>query len=712
MTRHLVSDDLCTVLHVSHIPIGAVLHRIGGVSFPTKSATRSSVAGGSLDECIVDSGMECSGMEHAESAATRERLVEMEIKDILRTHVAAINTERAAAITASHEEEEIRLKSLCRTAVAAAKDPDLARVGAWVQEVATCDACALVFDAVSCCSTGGQDSKPASIAQLSREWTEQHRGLPRGPPRKVTGVRESTCCKAGTCICHKSAQGVLTKNLWQAAEKTLKCLLKPQQAALLGGEVVLFWFSRGVGDRIVDIKTTHVSCMYLSPWRPTFLRLAPDKPLDCDTLKEFLLQHRDRTCKARYVNMHVMEVDDTPNFETQYSFMKLFNGEGDWSVTYGILSQRQTPCVASQTVVQVELSDEVEKLLWWSAEQQRRTSREQFHLLRENNGSEPETQPESEPQHFDSGEVDEQDEEEQGTTEERDPDEDINFSEDLMQLLVEAPYSRATSHNKTPSKRSSRSTSSSSNNSSSSSSSPEERTPTEPVATSALAATSGGDDSHAKPRAAKATTRDASHTVQWGDHSYVQRFTNGVLTGYQMTCHHHTKCSKELSFNVAGSESKARHMLKAWIILGLGLPDRESHMKPDVKAMLQEALENGLLLEESLLDKCVSLNHSRWCSPFTINWRQQCEGKLGKKAKDVPEHVHKQMEELVRQNKIVATTPAQRLRNRRTHNTDYGVPQTLKEGLVWGYISPNLAPPQGMIWRAVAGSWRLSHRGG
>eukprot|EP00971_Amphidinium_carterae_P248825 4939078-Amphidinium_carterae.1 len=683
------------------MPIGAILHRIGGVSFPSNSATTSSFAQGAIDEGVFDSGMECSGVEHAE---TTKRLVEKEIKDLLRMRTAAIHAERAAAATACHE-EQVHLKSLCsKTPVAANKDPGLASLGTWVHEVATCDACAQVFDAVNCCSTGSQES----IAQLSRAWTEQHRGLPRGPPRKVTGIRESVCCKAGTCICRKSAKGVLTNRLWQAAEKSLKCLLKPQHGALLGGELVLFWFSTRVSGGIVDIKTTYVSCMYLSPWRPTFLTLTLDKPVDCDTLKDFLLREGDRTYAAAYVNMRVTEVDDKPDFQTQYSFMKLFSGEGDWFVTYGILSQRQTPCVASQAVVQVELSADTEKLMWWSAEEQKRTSREQIQLLRENSGSEPETQAESEPRHADTGEVDEQEEEDQATTEERDPDEDVNFSEDLMQLLVEAPYSRATTHNKTPSRRSSKSSSSSSSTTSSSNS-PEEKTHTESLPTLALAATSEVNEKHTM---VKATTRDASHTFHWGDHSYVQRFTNGVVTGFQMTCHHHKKCSKELSFNVAGSESKARHMLKAWIIFGLGLPDRESHMKTDVKAMLQEALENGLLLEEKMLDKCVSIEHSRWCSPFTIQWQQQLGGKLGKKAKDVPEHVHQQMEELVRANKIVATTPTQRLRNRRTHNTEYGVPQTLKEGLVWGYVSPNLPPPQGMIWRASAGSWKLCHRGG
>eukprot|EP00971_Amphidinium_carterae_P261894 5194785-Amphidinium_carterae.1 len=64
------------------------------------------------------------------------------------------------------------------------------------------------------------------------------------------------------------------------------------------------------------------------------------------------------------------------------------------------------------------------------------------------------------------------------------------------------------------------------------------------------------------------------------------------------------------------------------------------------------------------------------------------------------------------QGQLPITSLVQRERNRQTTETDYSVPSALRSALRFGYVSPNLQPPEGMVWRVRSGKWHLGLRGG
>ena len=156
--------------------------------------------------------------------------------------------------------------------------------------------------------------------------------------------------------------------------------------------------------------------------------------------------------------------------------------------------------------------------------------------------------------------------------------------------------------------------------------------------------------------------RDRTNHMQFGRHHLVLRFQKGKASGLHMTCRcaGHIRCSKETSFQVLGSEDLTRQYLKAWALLG-----------------------EGLIVPH-----------------------------LGVRSSEVPEAVHSQMEDWASQGHVPITSPQDRARNRRTANTEYGVPDAFAEALKCGYFSPSLPPPTGLIWVAGKGKWRLSIRGG
>ena len=86
---------------------------------------------------------------------------------------------------------------------------------------------------------------------------------------------------------------------------------------------------------------------------------------------------------------------------------------------------------------------------------------------------------------------------------------------------------------------------------------------------------------------------------------------------------------------------------------------------------------------------------------------------LGIAVEGVPPHVHNQMQVLASQGAIPVTTPEQRARQRRTGGSHYGVPTFLADAARFGYISSNLPPPAGFVWRCHASKeWALYMKGG
>ena len=85
---------------------------------------------------------------------------------------------------------------------------------------------------------------------------------------------------------------------------------------------------------------------------------------------------------------------------------------------------------------------------------------------------------------------------------------------------------------------------------------------------------------------------------------------------------------------------------------------------------------------------------------------------LGDACANTPAAVHTNMVEMAMAGQLPISTPEQRLRNRRTKGSCYGVPPGLSQALEHGYISPNMAPPPGLLWRHRGGAWTLCPRGG
>ena len=98
------------------------------------------------------------------------------------------------------------------------------------------------------------------------------------------------------------------------------------------------------------------------------------------------------------------------------------------------------------------------------------------------------------------------------------------------------------------------------------------------------------------------------------------------------------------------------------------------------------------------------------CPLCTPTWTcgLHCLGDRG----EVSAEIHARMLELRRQGAIPCSTLEQRKRNALTSSSMYGVPPALGETLKYGYLSPNLAPPVGFVWRCRGGRWALAPQGG
>ena len=126
-----------------------------------------------------------------------------------------------------------------------------------------------------------------------------------------------------------------------------------------------------------------------------------------------------------------------------------------------------------------------------------------------------------------------------------------------------------------------------------------------------------------------------------------------------------------------------------------------------------EALANQQLLPEAELDALVQA--AEITPPFTQHLPAtsiSSQQSLGKRSPEVPEAVHAHLQEMANAGTLHPTTLQQRQRNRGTIGSEYGVPPELSEARRFGYISPNLPAPAGLIWRHRGGKWILLPRGG
>eukprot|EP00971_Amphidinium_carterae_P112925 2236395-Amphidinium_carterae.1 len=586
--------------------------------------------------------------------------------------------------------------------------PPLLELGTWLsfRPDTGAEQCGLCFDAMSACSS--QDTGEHCISKFRSQWQHRHVGIPRAAKVKVKGRQESKCFQTGVCHCRRSCRGMRAAALWQKAQVVLKQYFaeKPVGEALLDADICLLWLPDVSCERenhaqvlAKTVRCTSVPCHYLRPWRPTLLELAPATE-ECKTIllelsEQLLRKSLPETYKDTFVNFRVNLLDRGPAFFTVLEFFKTLDSSLSWRVALMQLSQSRRPFVNSDGLVRASLIS-AECLRFWSGAEdpgedvQHLVTGEDDESLLE--GGEGEQRPEEEEEQQEDD--DEEAEEDEGIIDDIDM---FFFDEDTV---TEAPKEQEQDQCKADS-------SSSSSNSSSSSSSDEAKAEKPPK--------KARNDTNVTAR----TTRDRGNYEEFGSHHMVKRFKDGTLIGYQMTCKRHLLCSREMAFTVGGDEDMTRRLLKTWVLLGEGIPSKELHMNGQWKKELLEAKKEGRVLTEAELDNLVTLVGKKQAfeAPFktvpSVTSRPlTLQAVLGMKASDVPEELHAAMSKAALEGRIPITTYAQRERNRQTTNTDYHVPEQLLGALRYGYVSPNLAAPTGMVWRCYAGTWRLGLQGG
>ena len=241
--------------------------------------------------------------------------------------------------------------------------------------------------------------------------------------------------------------------------------------------------------------------------------------------------------------------------------------------------------------------------------------------------------------------------------------------------------------------------------------------------------TAVGRQERTKPVTEKKIIQQHKKTLQgenWGLCLLTPRFKAKKLSGYQMFCsrpEHNVerRCTKELSFGVAGGEDVCRRMLKSWIVFGAGVSSRDEHMFSCWKMILNLkkdlALPFEVLLDENTVhdwDAYDDVGRSqRIAPPAPQDFLPGERDRLGSAAPGVPESVHAEMEELAASGAVPITTQKQRSRNKKTPGTTYGVPPWLSDAVKYNYVHPNLPPPRGCVWRFSSGNtWTLCFKGG
>ena len=193
------------------------------------------------------------------------------------------------------------------------------------------------------------------------------------------------------------------------------------------------------------------------------------------------------------------------------------------------------------------------------------------------------------------------------------------------------------------------------------------------------------------------------------------------ITGYQMTCLNakHENCNKSLSNSVSGSKDMTERMLRAWIVWGQEAADKEQHKKIWGRVLL--AKKRGTIPSLADLGAMGQARQPRRAADSaSANPAKSAPARrvVGKStdsaaAPGTPDTVAERMEAMMAEGSLPRTTQAQRARNRRTKGTEYGVPPALIEALQWGFISPNLPAPRGMVWVASGHKqFTLQYRGG
>ena len=616
--------------------------------------------------------------------------------------------QRAADLKASsqrvHDEAEVVARNY--TSATLQMTASLRDIGVWRAMPAFSDVCSLHFNVKDLCASADAS---VSIKRLAGQWEERHLGIPKAAGVKAKGVKEGKkCFIEGMCHCFRSREGHRCELMWRSASKSMRSIFSPkeEQDMLMSARMVAVFIGKA-GTTVETIVVHHIPVQYLRPWRPTFLQMRPSSQEEQEALMKLCQGPFPRQESSRYIAFRVLgSAEEGPTFRTTLEAMADLQSDLTWYVSTMRLSNRVVPWPNSSGQVKAFFAAGAEELFFWEPR------------CADAHKKAKET---------DSDKVDSASEDEGEKAEE-----DLALDKDLLALWEEVS-TRPRQHPDTSRKTTTSATARSSSSSSSSTSSSSSSTSSHPALVKAEPAEQERVAVEAQPDTQQKMTgeqrklpegvaRDRSRNFVFGMHHLVPRYKDGRLSGYQAYCKAstHVRCTRELSITVAKGESSCRRILKAWLLLGAGATSREEHMAREHRELLQSALETGLLLDESALDRLAPSSSTDTVEvPFnfenTDKKEQQpvCgEGVLGPCAPEVRPAFHDEMTALALRGDLPHTSLSQRTRNRRSVSSTYIVPDALREALAFGYVHPNIPPPRGLVWEAAGGRWKLCMRGG
>ena len=178
--------------------------------------------------------------------------------------------------------------------------------------------------------------------------------------------------------------------------------------------------------------------------------------------------------------------------------------------------------------------------------------------------------------------------------------------------------------------------------------------------------------------------------------------------------HAHEKCTKEVSFRVAGSKELARRMLLTWTIWGPTVETKEEH-----KALWPLVVQDqcaGLLLPMDTLEAMVRAQTDSGCVAVApraarpslllrqraadVCWASDTQMSRGLCMRDVCSWPYRVSAD---------STQAERSLCRQSiGKVVLGVPAAFMDARDYGYVHPHLPPPIGFVWRInKRGHWAL-----
>ena len=355
-----------------------------------------------------------------------------------------------------------------------------------------------------------------------------------------------------------------------------------------------------------------------------------------------------------------VEVDDVggPCFKTMHEFFSDLEKQQCWAISTMYLSHRQTPFTHSAGLVRGVGHVAAEAITFWTSVDMNAGMDE---VRSENDDDEDGAGDEAEDPTPEDDEEDRKEELDPDATGQEEKVDNDGFDDDFLKLWDEVAGARKPKKSQDAEVTKDDPSSSSSSDSSSSSTTTKESMKEEIKKDNEERSETANEDENLK------ITRDLTNFTPFGEHHLTGRYTAGSLTGYAMACRHpgHFRCSKEMSANVAGSLQQARVALKAWIILGSTVADRNTHMNKEFRQILIDGLLAKSFLPEPELDdmmKNSSNANGQFESPFVTS-SQDSKGKpsargatLGQRGGEVPPALHERMCNLAAEGAIPTTT--------------------------------------------------------